>query len=69
MYATVAEMIVVITRFVVIVTVNMTRTVNFMAVLVRVDRHGVDCLRHGLEPGEYDSGEDGNNHESVHRVR
>ena len=51
MYAAVAEMIVEITRLIVIVALAVTGAVNLMAVLVRVNRRGVGGFRNTLETG------------------
>jgi hypothetical protein len=69
MYATVAEMIVVIGRLVVIVTGRVSGTVYLVGMLVQVGRRRVDVLRRSLEPGKHHSGEDSNDHGSVHGSR
>ena len=51
MYAAVAEMIVVITRLILIVALAVTGAVNLMAVLVRVNRRGAGGFRNTLETG------------------
>ena len=69
MYATVAEMIVVITRLVVIVAVVVTRAVDFMVVLVPVNGRGAGRFRNTLETGKQDSAEDRNANGSCHHFR
>jgi len=73
MHATVAKMIVVIARLVVIVAVVVTRAVDFMVVLVLVlvpvNRRGAGRFRNALETGKQDSAEDSNANGSCHQLR
>lgn len=72
MQAAVAEVFVIIVMtvmMVVMIIACMGRTMQFVAVLVRVSRPQVDCLCNAFEPGEEDSGEYGYDHGSGHGSR
>jgi len=69
MHAAVAEVIVVMTRFIVIMAFVVTGAVHFMAVFMGANRRSAGGFRNTLETGKHDSAKDSNADGSGHRSR
>ena len=69
MHTAVAEMIVMIARFVMIVIIRVNRAMYLAPAIVGIDRQGIECIRNAFQSGKYKSGKDGKNDGSVHRAR